>query len=181
MELKGIPKCASLVVGHNGVGEFSIWYVSLFFLPADPICFFCFLRGLLATGLSAWTIINMVFLKVFLSLAYSTHYIAFFFYFKKNLFVIWQFMNWLQWFYFGFCPFEPTTPASISSAIPPSLNSWSLFLGYPKIQGSLQKWYIFMQLKFETTFQNWSYFFFLSFISCWKYLWHLASIQINKI
>ncbi|XP_041015205.1 uncharacterized protein LOC121257969 isoform X2 [Juglans microcarpa x Juglans regia] len=28
MELKGIPKCASLVVGHNGVGEFSIWDIS---------------------------------------------------------------------------------------------------------------------------------------------------------
>ncbi|KAL0003640.1 hypothetical protein SO802_011201 [Lithocarpus litseifolius] len=28
MELKRIPKCASLVVGHNGFGEFSIWDIS---------------------------------------------------------------------------------------------------------------------------------------------------------
>ena len=36
MELKRIPKCASLVVGHNGFGEFSIWYVFLFFSPHTP-------------------------------------------------------------------------------------------------------------------------------------------------
>ncbi|GMY25815.1 hypothetical protein FCV25MIE_21057 [Fagus crenata] len=28
MELKRIPKCASLVVGHNGFGEFSLWDIS---------------------------------------------------------------------------------------------------------------------------------------------------------
>lgn len=27
VELKRIPKCARLVIGHNGFGEFVVWYV----------------------------------------------------------------------------------------------------------------------------------------------------------
>lgn len=27
VELKGIPEFSNLVVGHNGCGEFSLWYV----------------------------------------------------------------------------------------------------------------------------------------------------------
>jgi len=33
VELKKIPRSASMVVGHNGYGEFSLWYV--FFLSCD--------------------------------------------------------------------------------------------------------------------------------------------------
>lgn len=29
VELKRIPRSAHLVIGHNGFGEFSLWYVDL--------------------------------------------------------------------------------------------------------------------------------------------------------
>lgn len=47
MELKRIPKCTSLVVGHNGFGEFSIWYVFLFFShhPSPPLPLALVLKG----------------------------------------------------------------------------------------------------------------------------------------
>lgn len=28
VEMKRIPKCASLVIGHNGLGEFTLWYAA---------------------------------------------------------------------------------------------------------------------------------------------------------
>lgn len=28
VELKRIPNCASLIVGHNGFGEFAVWYAA---------------------------------------------------------------------------------------------------------------------------------------------------------
>lgn len=31
VELKTVPRSAVLVVGHNGLGEFGIWYVGFFF------------------------------------------------------------------------------------------------------------------------------------------------------
>jgi hypothetical protein len=42
MELKGIPKSTSLVVGHHGFGRFSIWYVLLFFSLLPLPLFFSF-------------------------------------------------------------------------------------------------------------------------------------------
>ncbi|XP_020533646.1 uncharacterized protein LOC105630963 isoform X2 [Jatropha curcas] len=47
MELKRIPECASLVIGHNGFGEFTLWdisrriFVSRFSTPGTSVCQFC--------------------------------------------------------------------------------------------------------------------------------------------
>ncbi|MBA0834652.1 hypothetical protein Goarm_006982 [Gossypium armourianum] len=38
VELKRIPKCAHLVIGHNGFGDFVIWYVLVFYILDATFC-----------------------------------------------------------------------------------------------------------------------------------------------
>ncbi|KAG8661629.1 hypothetical protein MANES_01G026200v8 [Manihot esculenta] len=47
VEMKRIPKCASLVIGHNGLGEFTLWdiskriFISRFSAPSTSVYQFC--------------------------------------------------------------------------------------------------------------------------------------------
>lgn len=43
VELKRIPKCGSVIVGHNGFGDFGLWYVTFSTLVGRLFSYFHFL------------------------------------------------------------------------------------------------------------------------------------------
>jgi len=41
VELKRVPNCASVVVGNNGFGEFTVWYAADKISPLIQSCLIC--------------------------------------------------------------------------------------------------------------------------------------------